>query len=91
MKQQFILNDGTRPTLEVVKQKHHCYPSLTIQISQVLDFGQYHLCKVEEGAATISIPCRYIYEEIDPVEDSVVYARYIGIEHIKKNYPWWNE
>lgn len=33
MKQQFVLNDGTRPTLEVVKQKSHHYDSLDIQIS----------------------------------------------------------
>ena len=91
MKQQFILNDGTRPTLEVVKQKSHHYDSLDIQISQVLDFSNYDLCEVDGEVATVKVKCRYIYEEINPVEDSVIYARYMGIDNIKRNYPWWDK
>ena len=91
MKQQFVLNDGSKPTLEVVKQKSHRYDGLDIQISQVLDFSNYELCDIDGEFAKVKVSCRYIYEEIDPSEDSVIYARYMGVDNINKFYPWWND
>lgn len=91
MRQQFVLNDGSRPTLEVVKQRSHREGDIDIQISQVLDFNNYTLCKVDENIATVTVACRYIYEEINPSQDSVIYARYIGLNQIKRWHPWWDD
>lgn len=91
MRQQFVLNDGSRPTLEVVKQRSHRYEDIDIQISQVLDFNNYALCKVDNDTATVTVAYRYIYEEISPSQDSVIYARYMGLKQIKRNYPWWED
>ena len=80
VKQTFVLNDGSKPCKEVHRQKSKRYDALIIQISEVF---WYFIGRVPQY--------RYIYEEINPVEDSVVYARYMGEEHIRKNYPWFFE
>lgn len=85
MKQQFALNDGTRPTLTVVAQKSQQYDSLAIQISKVLDMDSIIYNK--ECAV---VQYRWIYEEIDR-SDMVVYARFMSREEIIKNYPWTKE
>lgn len=85
MKQTFALNDGTRPTLEVVAQKSQQYDSLAIQITKVLDTDSIIYNK--ECAV---IQYRWIYEEIDR-SDMVVYARYMSREEILKNYKWAKE
>lgn len=85
IQQQFALNDGTKPKLWVVSQKSKNYPStmLGYQISKVLDTDNITL-----DADCCKIPYRYIYEEIDLNTDCVTYARYMGEDNIRKNYPW---
>lgn len=75
---QFALNDGTRPTLLVADMVHKVFDAMTIQISKVV---HYYIDGVPQF--------RYVYEEIDN-NDMVTYARYMGIENIRANYPWTN-
>lgn len=86
MQQTFALNDGTHPKLWVVLQKNINYTATMIgyQISKVLDIESI----TEVGEDTYKIPHRWIYEEIDLTTDSVIYARYMGEDNIRKNYPW---
>lgn len=77
LQQRFMLNDGSKPLLNVVRVASRTYESLTIQISQVL---HYYVDMVPHY--------RYVYEEINK-EDMVVYARYMGEEHLREQYPWF--
>lgn len=85
VQQQFALNDGTKPKLWVVMQKSINYQATMIgyQISKVLDMEN---AQADEDCC--KIPYRWIYEEIDLTTDFVTYARYMGEEHIRKNYSW---
>lgn len=82
MKQQFTLNDGSKPELIVVSQKSFKYEAMSIQISKVLDLNS-----ITFGKEAATVPYKWIYEEIDN-DDMVVYARYMSEENIKKNYSW---
>lgn len=85
-KQRFALNDGTYPELIVIAQKSKSIPSVGIayQISKVVDLD--NVISVDKDG--VKFGCRYIYEEIDLATDSVKYARYMGIDNIKRNYKW---
>ena len=77
LQQRFTLNDGSKPLLHVVRSASRTYESLTIQISQVL---HYYVDMVPHY--------RYVYEELNK-EDMVVYARYMGEEHLREQYSWF--
>jgi hypothetical protein len=82
MKQTFRLNDGSNLTLPVIRQTSKCFDEMDIQISQVVDVD--HLELTSCGAVA---PYRYIYEEISK-DDTVIYARFMGIDNIAHNFKW---
>ena len=79
-KQTFVFNDGTRATKEVHRQVSKKFDAFTVQISRVF---WYFIGRVPQW--------RYIYEEIDNTEDSVIYAHYVSEENVRKSYPWFFE
>lgn len=74
MKQQFVFNDNSRVQLPVIAQMSYKYDAQTIQISKVKDPDTNEI--------------RFVYEEITNDTDEVVYARYMGEDNIRNNYPW---
>jgi hypothetical protein len=82
IKQTFRLNDGSTPTLPVVNQRSKCFDEMDIQISKVVDTENLELTSY--GAMA---PYRYIYEEISK-DDLVIYARFMGVDNIAKNFKW---
>lgn len=86
MKQTFYL-DGAQRTYEVTHKANRTTDNGTIQISQVIDLDQMKLLTIEGETAIMKAPTRYIYEEIDR-NDSVTYARFMGIDNIGRCYAW---
>jgi hypothetical protein len=86
MKQQFALNDHTKPELFVVKQRSLKYEALSIQISAVINLERDPIDFDEDQ---VTLPLRYIYEEISNDSDIVMYARYMSVDNIRDNYSWF--
>lgn len=84
IQQQFVLNDGSKPALFVVRQQSYKYDAMAIQISEVLDMNNIH----HNEHHSIIHHC-YIYEEINH-DDMVQYATYMSIDQINKYYKWFN-
>lgn len=82
MKQTFLLNDGSTPTLPVIRQKSKCFDEMYIQISKVVDTENLELTSCGAIARY-----RYIYEEISK-NDTVIYARFMGEDNIANNFKW---
>lgn len=82
LKQKFRFNDNTDPELYVVASEYHKYEAMTIQISKVLDMDNAIL-----RTNHAEIPYRYVYEEVNS-DDFVQYARFMGEDNIRRNYPW---
>jgi len=76
LQMQFVFNDGARPKLTVAQTVSKKFDAMTIQISKVV---HYYVDMVPQF--------RYVYEEIDN-NDFVQYARYMGLDNIRRNYKW---
>lgn len=74
---KFALNDGSTPTHIVDRILSKKFDAMSIQISRIVD--HYIDMKPQH---------RYLYEEINQ-DDMVTYARYMGEDNIKHNYPWF--
>ena len=75
MKQYFKFNNSDEQIqLPVLAQMSYKYDAQSIQIS-----------KVKEPETN---EVKFVYEEITNDTDEVVYARYMGEENIRNNYPW---
>jgi hypothetical protein len=81
MKQDFAFETG-RKYFNVIAQASHQYDSMAIQLSKVLDMNA-----ITYGKNEVSIPYKYIYEEINK-DDMVIYTSFYSLDQIKKCYKW---
>ena len=85
IKTKFELEDGYSVNCYVIGMTSKKFDDITIQISKVVPISDFSKAVPAEDG--LLIPYRYIYEEIDK-NDFVIYCRFMGIDHIKKNYKW---
>lgn len=88
MRQTFTMNDKTTKELYVVKQKSINFPTTGIgyQISQVVDLTSAPTSVTKNG---VTLPFKYLYEEIDLETDEVTYAHFISLNTVQKNHKWF--
>ena len=85
--QTFIMNDGSAVELHVVIQRSKRLEAFTIQISQVLDYNNLDNATFSEEG--IQIPYRFVYEEINNDEDSVLYTHFVSRKTVETCCPWF--